>query len=222
MRERNMSIQKGQIIKDITGMRVGNLIVLGRDKARERNYWFVQCDCGNIKSVCRGHLVSWKIDNCGCKTFEKRSKLHYKHGERKTRLYRLWAGMLERCSDKNNVKYGGRGICVCESWKSNFAVYRDWALLNGYRDDLTIDRIDNNGNYEPNNCRWVNTKIQANNRRSNRRIFYAGESHTLAEWAEIKNISHTAIRNRIKYGWAIERIMETPVKKINKHRDFAT
>jgi hypothetical protein len=215
-----MSTHKGQIVKDITGLRVGSLVVIGRDMTKERNYWLVQCDCGNVKSIFRGHLTKGRINNCGCKTVEIRRQNLKTHGESKTRLFGIWLGIHARCYNKYSFAYewyGKRGIKICDEWLKNYVAFRDWALSNGYQDDLTIDRIDTNGNYEPSNCRWATAKEQANNTRNNHRITYNGESHTMAEWAEIKGFPIWTIINRLKYGWTINRIMETPVKIVNKY-----
>lgn len=124
-----------------------------------------------------------------------------------TRLYKTWMGMRCRCSyvnDKAYSTYGGKGIKVCDEWQK-FEPFYQWALANGYADDLTIDRIDNNGNYEPNNCRWVNRKTQANNRTSNRIITYNNESHTLSEWSEILGVKYETLSARLnKYKWSVE------------------
>lgn len=135
-----------------------------------------------------------------------------------SKLYRAWASMKSRCSnpnDPNYERYGARGITVCEDWVG-FAKFKEWALANGYEEasnhlkECSLDRIDNNGNYEPNNCRWATAKEQTNNTRKNVRIQYNGEEHTLAEWARIKGMSYTTFMNRYYRGWDFERIMETP------------
>jgi hypothetical protein len=222
MREKTMSLVRGRVIKDITGMRIGSLIVIGRDKTKDRNYWLVRCDCGNIKSIFRGHLVAGRIDNCGCKTFAKRQKVKQTHGESKSRLFKIWIGMHTRCYNKTAKSYevyGGRGIKICSEWMNDYTVFRDWALSSGYDEQKSIDRIDVNGDYDPSNCRWVDQTVQANNTTKNHRIFYNGKSHTLAEWARIKGFPVWTIQNRMKYGWSIEKIMETPVKTVTKHQE---
>lgn len=134
------------------------------------------------------------------------------HGLTKTRLFRIWTSMKNRC---HNVRahaysqYGGRGISVCEEWRNDVVAFKNWAMDNGYADHLTIDRIDVNDDYSPHNCRWVSYKTQQNNRRNNVIIEYNGETHTLAEWEEISGLG-VCLRERIKHKWSIKDAFETP------------
>lgn len=124
---------------------------------------------------------------------------NYKHGGKGTRLFHTWVDMRQRCSNPHNhayKNYGGRGIKVCSEWES-FRAFQSWALSNGYKEELTIDRIDVNGNYCPENCRWVNAIVQGLNRRNNRHITYKGQTKTLKEWAEIYNMHYDKLRWRL-------------------------
>jgi hypothetical protein len=133
------------------------------------------------------------------------NKNHYIHGKRKTRLYRIWANIKTRCTNTNDPhfdRYGGRGITICDEWKNDFKAFYDWSMSNGYADDLTIDRIDNNGNYEPSNCRWVTVAEQNRNKRNVKYITYNGETHTISEWTDILHLGKETIRERLKRGWS--------------------
>lgn len=130
--------------------------------------WNCLCDCGNIKPVRAGALKSGNTTSCGCAHSEEVRERMTRHGMKHTRLYRIWQGMLRRCDNpkrKDFKDYGGRGITVCEEWKKCFTAFRDWSLSNGYRDDLTIDRVNNNEMYSPENCRWVDMETQNKNKR---------------------------------------------------------
>ena len=162
--------------------------------------------------MTNGHTKS-----CGCLHSEKSRAASITHGETNSRLYHTWCGIKARCLNPNNPKYknyGGRGITVCGDWEQSYESFRDWSLNNGYAENLSIDRIEVNGNYEPSNCRWVDNFIQANNRTDNFVIEYNGEIHTVHEWAVIAGISAINIRNRIKnLGWTAEKALNTQVKQ---------
>lgn len=143
-------------------------------------------------------------------------RYNLKHGMSSHRLYSIWDSMKSRCYRKTTApyaKYGGRGITVCDEWKNSFQAFYDWAMENGYRDDLSIDRIDVNGSYCPENCRWVTMREQENNRRNNKLITYNGETHTQAEWCELLSIPPHVMTNRLKRGWSIERAFTTKVRR---------
>lgn len=139
-------------------------------------------------------------------------KLKTTHGETDTRLYNIWLAMKRRCdtpSLKAYPDYGGRGITVCDEWVNSYEAFRDWSIANGYDETLTIDRIDNNGNYEPENCRWVDCVAQANNRRSNVILELNGESHNITEWARILGKNPKTLYSRRQSGDSVERILRT-------------
>lgn len=138
----------------------------------------------------------------------------YKHGASFTRLYGIWASMKERCGRPKHPhyhRYGGRGISVCKEWE-DFIQFRDWAVSNGYSDALTIDRINNDGNYEPSNCRWVTMKEQHNNTSQNRIVEYRGGKYTISQLSDLSGVKYSTLRERINYGWSVEDAAEKPVK----------
>ena len=206
-------------LKDLIGKRFGRLVVIKRVENDKHNkvQWLCQCDCGNKKIIGSAQLLAGQTISCGCYHKEicvKNLKNKNNHKLSKTRLYRIYAGIKERCLNINlkaYKNYGGRGIKVCKEWKNDFMNFYNWAINNGYSDDLTIDRIDVNGNYEPNNCRWVTKKVQNRNTRANRNITYNGETHCVTEWAEILNINRTILNDRLnKLNWTIEKTLTTP------------
>ena len=201
---------------DLTGKRFGKLIVIKRadDYVSPSGYvavnWLCQCDCGE-QTVVRGcNLKSGSSTSCGCERIVHPNRL--RHGDTRTRLHSIWKGMRRRCYDQNDINYkdyGARGITVCSAWHE-YESFKDWALSNGYHDSLTIDRIDNNGNYSPDNCRWTDKITQANNTRGNHMLEYNGETHTMAEWSRISGVPYHRLKDRInKLGWDIERALTT-------------
>ena len=143
-----------------------------------------------------------------------------KHGKRKTKLYGIWNSMKDRCYNTNCKRFkdwGGRGIAVCSEWRNDFMSFYNWSMANGYKEGLTLDRIDNNGNYEPYNCRWITTKQQARNRRSNINYTINGVTRCILELCEILGLNPKTVYQRIHYyNWTIERALEIDKKEIEK------
>lgn len=194
-------------MKDITGIKVNRFTAIrpgGKNKFGRRT-WVFRCDCGKEKELKPCEVLSGAIKSCGCLVSDimRNEKPATKHGGSNTRLYRIWADMRYRCSEKNKHaerrNYFESGIRVCEEWKT-FENFATWAKANGYQDDLTIDRIDNDGNYEPNNCRWATRKEQNDNRKCTVKVEYEGELHTLNDWADRYGINRGTLRARYYRG----------------------
>lgn len=201
---------------DLTGMTFGKLKVIefagGRKQSngRNRGYWRCMCECGNETTVLCSSLLNGTTKSCGCFKRERSSKANKKHGMNGSRLNWVWRAMRGRCLNSNSKdykRYGGRGITICNEWDKFFEFY-NWAMNSGYKDGLTLDRIDVNGNYCPENCRWVTRKKQANNIRRNIVLEYKGEVHTLSEWADIIGIPYRVLSHRYYRGWEIEDMLE--------------
>lgn len=197
---------------NLEGKRFGKLVVIKRVENRGHNVcWLCFCDCGKSTIVTTCNLNSGHSKSCGCLRVEttiKRNISTSTHKATGTRLFNIWMGMRERCKYKTDSykNYSGRGITVCDDWQKSFEAFRDWALSNGYSDNLTIDRINNNGNYEPCNCRWATVREQSLNR-SNTRLF---QGKTLAEWELITGIPYYALANRIyTLHWDFEKTINT-------------
>lgn len=210
----------GKKMIDITGQKFGRLYVIERDKIKKGRrtgaFWKCRCDCGNIVTVYGYDIRQGSVRSCGCLHHDQLVNRLRSHGMTGTRLYRIWQAMIKRCNSPNYERYkdyGGRGITVCEEWHHDFQSFYDWAMSHGYKDDLTIDRIDVNGNYCPENCRWATYKVQGGNTRRIHHMTYKGETHSMIEWSKIKGIKYSTLAARINiYHWDIEKALTTPVK----------
>lgn len=207
-------------MRDLTGQRFGRLTVIDPcgTTGHGEIVWRCIYDCGNEHIASRGSLTYGKVLSCGCLRREQASKIHTyvkpKHGGYGTRLYRIWRNMKSRCSCPTASKYhlyGGKGIKVCEEWLS-FERFRDWAMSNGYADNLTIDRLNSDGDYCSGNCRWVTQKGQANNTSQNRRIEYKGIVQTLSQWADALGLPYKVLSERVRRKWPIEKAFTAPVQ----------
>lgn len=190
-------------VHDLTGQKFGLLTVIGLAETDTRKtYWVCKCDCGNMKTVRSDSLLCGAIKSCGCikrKQDEVNLTKNHRHKMSGTRIYQEWQGMKGRCYNKGYARYanwGGRGIEVCEQWRNSFENFYAWAMANGYQDDLTIDRIDNNGDYCTGNCRWVSQQEQSRNRRSNINITIGNSTRTLIEWCEIFQVDYAKVNAR--------------------------
>ena len=200
-----------KIIKIEPGTRYGLLTIIKEVErivglnGRAYRQFLCRCDCGNETVVRLCNLRSGTTKSCGC-LIGKNGITHHEAG---TRLYHRWTSMKRRClspNDDHYCFYGGRGISICSEWME-YEPFRDWSLANGYADELTLDRIDVNGNYEPSNCRWVGMKIQANNKRTNHYITYNGITKSAQEWSDISGIPASTLIFRHKHNWPSDKML---------------
>lgn len=209
---------------DLQGIRFGRLFVVEKNgKANNGSIiWRCRCDCGKETMVTSGNLRSGSTNSCGCLHNEFISSLSKTHGLSHTRLHGIWRGIKGRCLNHKNSayqRYGGRGITICEEWRDNFENFYEWAIENGYQDDLSIDRIDVNEGYFPENCRWATDEIQSRNKRNNRKYSYNGKTKTLSEWATEYGIDRKTLSDRMdKFGWDFERALTTKAGTSYEHR----
>lgn len=198
---------------NLIGCKFGRLTVIEECKERDKHDKIVYkciCDCGKIINISGNSLRQNKTKSCGCLRKEVTGNRRLIHGKTKTRLYRIWQGMKTRCYNKNNksyLDYGGRGIKLCDEWLNSFDVFSAWAVNNGYQENLTIDRINNDGNYEPSNCHWITNKENCNNTRKNVILTYNNKTQTIAQWADELNISYQTLHYRYKKGWDTKDIL---------------
>jgi hypothetical protein len=203
---------------DLTRQKFGKLTVISKSiRTHNDIYWHCLCDCGSEKIVSGKHLRRGSIKSCGCYRRKKSSLKAKTHGATNTRLYNIWRSMRQRCKNPTDVNikknYLDRGITVCKEWH-NFSIFQHWAMTNGYADNLTIDRVDNDKGYSPENCRWADIYEQSNNRRSNQIITFNGITLTLAQWTRKIGVSKTLLNKRIfSYGWSPEKALTTPARK---------
>ncbi|MBR6551974.1 MAG: hypothetical protein IKT89_03940 [Clostridia bacterium] len=206
-------------MNNLIGKIFGELTVIKRveNDKNNRTQWLCKCSCGREKIIRGSSLTSGNSKTCGCQSGKKKTQELYG-----SRLYRVWANIKSRCTNPNYPRfkdYGGRGIALCESWLI-FENFKCWALSNGYTDKLTIDRIDNNGNYEPNNCRWVTQKINNTNKRNNLIFTYKNKSMCLKKWAEELNIDYILLYNRVlRRNWDFEKAITTPLMENRRNRN---
>lgn len=194
--------------KEINGFLILDSSTKTTNKSRMIIYKTKCLNCGEIEEKCGSNVLK------GTAACRKCSKKHEYHKQSKTRLYHIYNSMISRCYKENNnryASYGGKGIKVCNEWLDSFTAFYKWAISNGYSDNLSIDRIDVNGNYEPSNCRWATYAEQMNNTTKNHYLEYDGRKQTIAQWAKETYISYSTINQRInKLKWSVERALITP------------
>lgn len=210
---------------DHTGKRFGNLVAISYSHSKNgRTYWLCQCDCGNKKTINIGSVVLGHTLSCGCYGTEMRKKFATTHGKKHTKLYKIWEGIKDRTNPNHiNCQYNYRklNIKMCDEWRNDFMSFYNWAIANGYKEEklpngrnkYEIDRINTYGNYEPNNCRWITQKEQLNNQTTNKLVTYKGKTQTLAQWKDELGFNYSAVQQRLKRGWDVERAFTQPVKK---------
>ena len=189
---------------------VSSTWMVGKKPSRKRIV-VCECFCGKRKVVHLEHLQSKRSTKCTNCSHKILTQHRTQHGESNSRLYRVWKDMKHRCESHRNKYYhvyGGRGITVCSEWAGSYEEFRDWAHSNGYAEHLTLDRIDNDGDYEPSNCRWTTNKEQQRNKQCNRILTHQGQSMTMVEWAEELGIKYVTLKTRLnKLGWPVERAL---------------
>lgn len=211
--------------KDLTGKKFNRLTVIKRAKStkrangKTRTNWLCLCDCGNYVIVESSNLISGNSCSCGCFKLEKTKKTGKKnktHGMTNTRIYRIWGNIKDRCLNKkcrDYNYYGGRGILICKDW-IKFESFYNWSIKNGYKDNLTIDRIDVNGNYEPSNCRWATWTQQENNKRNTFFVEYNGKTQSISDWCRELNLNYNTIKSRLQFRkWTTKKSFETPTSR---------
>ena len=215
------------IFKDLTGEKFNYLTVIEYvGQKNKRTMWRCRCDCGNEVIVDTNSLKSGNTTACGCRQYLGWGQ-NRTHGMSKTRIYNEWQGMKRRCLNEKDIyyrNYGGRGITVCDAWiaEDGFENFYDWSMSNGYADNLTIDRIDNNKGYSPDNCRWSDRFTQMNNQRGNRIIEHNGRKQTLTMWAREYGLTPRIISSRLKYGWNLEDALNIPVGEVGNYETYSS
>lgn len=197
---------------DLLGKTFGRLTVIEHCYKDNVSAWKCKCSCGNEKIIKTSYLIRGVSNSCGCYCRELHANLLKTHGMTNTRIYKIYKDIKRRCYNPNCSfynRYGGRGITICDEWLNDFMNFYNWSMANGYEDNLTIDRINVNGNYEPSNCRWIDYKAQARNRRNNRLYTHNGETKCISEWAEITGIPYSTLSSRIKRELADDEIFKS-------------
>ena len=216
--------------KDLIGQKFNRWTVIGTSIKTNKHYdryWLCQCECENktIREVSEDSLIRERSKSCGCYSKEKTAETNKKRAIRDKyphykRIYSIYDGMKKRCYNKkkdNYHEYGGRGITICDEWLNDFMNFYNWAINNGYQDDLTIDRIDVNGNYESGNCRWATWEEQFNNKRDTVYITLDGETKNILEWSKVSGLSRSVLWQRFHiFGLKTKNRLFKPVKQITK------
>lgn len=213
---------------NLVGKKFGRWVVVEKEGRNKYGniLWKCKCDCGNEKLVSTSGLNCGKSKSCGCLEKDQARLRMTTHGLRRTQIYKVWAGIKDRTNPNNNNckdNYRKFAIKMCDEWRNDFMSFYNWAVANGYKEEKlpngknkwTIDRIDNNGDYCPANCRWITNKEQMNNQTTNRRITYKGKTQTLAQWCEELGLPYGTILFRLRIGYDVERAFTESTDKQN-------
>lgn len=197
----DVATRGGNGFSDLTGEKYSRLTVLGLSPkmSGRKSFWVCECECGSKKVVRSDSLRKGLVKSCGCLKREQNGinlTKHHRHKESHSRLHNIWIGIKKRCNDMNDDRYGGRGIKVCEEWTKSYESFRDWALNNGYSDNLTIERVDNDKGYYPENCSWIPQSEQAMNRRSTVWIEWDGKRKSIKQWSDYLGINYGTLHSR--------------------------
>lgn len=201
---------------NLIGQKFSRLTVIEFAGSQDKKYtmWKCKCDCGNEVVVRGVRLRNGMTKSCGCYASELKKELNTTHGMSHTKPHMIWCNMRRRCGEPDNNayhRYGGRGIKVCDRWMESFENF--WEdMKDGYSDGMTLDRIDNDGNYCPENCQWATMKEQSNNRRNNTYLTFNDKTLTLSQWQEEVGIAQGTLSQRLQNGWSVEKTLTTPVK----------
>lgn len=206
---------------DLTGQRFGRLLVIRYvGTVKTHRSWECLCDCGNLRVLPGARLRTGNTRSCGCLRIEELVNRTTQHGLCYSSEYATWSHMISRCQNPQNkdyARYGGRGITVCERWQTFENFYADMGCRP--TPQHTLDRINNDLGYSPENCRWATRLIQGGNTSRVIRITFHGQTHTIREWSQITGISRTILRSRLWHGWSIERTLTTPLRTEQPHSD---
>ncbi len=193
---------------------ISESFTIGKSTGHKVRVVKLKCDCGKVFETYLGYFASGRRKSCGCKNIKSKPPVVVVHGMTGTRIYQIWHSAKGRCSSKkpfNWKYYGSRGITFCDEWNS-FAPFYKWSMENGYTDELTLDRRDNDKGYHPNNCRWVTMMVQSNNTRANVFFEYEGERKTVAEWArEVAINQHTLYKRLVRKRWDVGDALTRPI-----------
>lgn len=208
---------------DLAGHKYGRLKPIRRAENAEDGHarWLCLCDCGKTVVVTARYLKTGHTRSCGClqseKAAESASQRNITHGDSKEPLYHVWQSMRARCNNHKHraySNYGGRGISVCAEWNDSYLTFKEWAIKSGYTRGKQLDRIDNNWDYCPQNCRWVSAKENSNNKRTNRHIYFGGRTMTISEWATEKGLAYNTLYSRLVDGWPVERALSEQTGRV--------